>query len=76
MTQVTDEQVRREAIERTPAAAAEVEGQRYGCFPAEELEKTVKDDVTKLRDAKVLEGVDIRGFILETETGIVRELDV
>ena len=48
----------------------------YGCFAAADFEKTIKIDVEALKRSKVLAGVDIRGLALDTETGLVRELEI
>ena len=75
MTHLSDDGIRRDALERTPDARAEVEAtESYGCFSSVDFEKTIGEDVMTLRGAKVLAGVDIRGMALDTESGIVTEL--
>ena len=76
MTHLTQEQIVGEAKKRTPAAADFVEGRDFGCFTAEDFEETVRKDVRKLRAAKVLEGLNVLGLVMDTSTGVVRELDV
>ena len=77
MTHLTEDGIRQEAKSRTPDAAAEVDAvESYGCFTAAEFEETIKEDVLKLRSAKVLGGVDVRGMALDTVTGVVREVEV
>ena len=62
---------------RTPEAVEEIDATEvYGCFSAAEFEKTIRIDVETLRSSKVLAGEEIRGLALETETGLVRELQV
>lgn len=76
MTYLTQEQIVSEAKKRTPAAAEWIEGRDYGSFAPEEFEETVRKDVRKLRGTKVLEGVNVWGMVMDTATGVVRELDV
>ncbi len=77
MTHLTDDGIRKDAKTRTPDAADIVDStESYGCFDAEDFEKTIKIDVETLRSSKVLAGVDIRGFALDTFTGLVKELDI
>lgn len=77
MTHLTDDEVRKDAKARTPDAAEEVDAtETFGCFAAADFEETIKIDVEKLRSSKVLAGVDIRGLALDTETGLVRELEI
>lgn len=47
----------------------------FGTFSAADFEKMIKVDVEVLREAKVLAGVEIRGLALDTETGVVKELE-
>ena len=76
-THVTDDEVREEAKARTPDAAETVDAtESYGAFAAADFDETIKIDVKTLRASKVLAGIDVRGFALETETGVVRELQV
>lgn len=77
MTHLTEDGIRKDAKARTPDAAETVDATgSYGCFDAADFEKTIKIDVETLRDSKVLAGMDIRGLALDTETGLVRELEV
>ena len=74
ITHITDEDIRQDAMKRTPNARGVNEHVAYGCIPASEFEKTIQEDVEILRSADVLAGVDVRGFAMETETGFVAEL--
>lgn len=77
MTHLTEDGIRSDVKARTPDAAETVDAtESYGCFDAADFEKTIKIDVETLRDSKVLAGMDIRGLALDTETGLVRELEV
>lgn len=75
-THLTEDSIRNDVKTRTPDASDEIDAEPYGTFTAAEFEKGIKDDVVKLRKAKVLAGLEIRGMALETETGIVRELEI
>ena len=77
MTHLTEDGIRKDAKARTPDAAETVDAtESYGCFDAADFEKIIKIDVETLRGSKVLAGMDIRGLALDTETGLVRELEV
>ena len=77
MTHLTEDGIRQDAKTRTPEAVEEIDATKvYGCFSAADFEKTIKTDVETLRSSKVLAGVEIRGLALDTETGLVRELQV
>ena len=76
-THLTDDEIRKDAKARTPDAAEEIDAtETFGCFAAADFEETIKIDVEKLRSSKVLAGVDIRGLALDTDTGLVRELEI
>jgi len=77
MTHLTEDGIRADAKERTPDAASEIDAvDTYGCFIAADLEKTIRDDVETLKRSKVLAGVEILGLKLDTESGIVTEVEV
>ena len=77
MTHLTEDGIRKDAKERTPDAGDDVDAiESYGTFTAADFEKTIKIDVETLRDAKVLAGMDIRGLAFDTDSGIVRDLEV
>lgn len=76
MTHVTKDEIRDVATSKNPAAAVEVDEMDLGLFKPEDLEETVKEDVRKLRSEKTLDGLEVYGFILETDKGVVREIDV
>jgi len=76
MTHLTDDEITQDAEKRTPDAAAEIKKMNFGCYPASEFEETIKEDVMTLRNAKILAGVNVYGFALETETGKVRDLKI
>lgn len=74
-THVTEDKIREDVKTRTPDAVGEISDRPYGCFAAADYEKTIKIDVEALRNSKILAGMDIRGMALDTETGLVRELE-
>ncbi|KAL9067462.1 MAG: hypothetical protein Q9161_006894 [Pseudevernia consocians] len=76
-THLTDDGIREDARTRTPDAAEEIDAtESYGCYTAADFEKTLMIDVDALRHSKLLAGIEIRGLALDTETGLVRELEV
>lgn len=87
MTHLTQEQIVGEAkarIKDTPdknanadaaAAGGWIEGRDYGCFTGGRLEEVVKRDVELLKGLKVLEGVNVWGMVMDTVSGVVKELD-
>lgn len=74
MTFLTNEQIKEDVLKRNPENAVATEGIDFGCFGESELEKIVLQDVKSLRAEKLLQGVDIRGYVLSTETGHLQEL--
>ena len=74
MTHLTDEEIKSDVKKRVPEEAEQVEGIEFGCFTAEDFEKTILEDVETLRTDKLLRGVEVRGFALSTETGVLKEL--
>ena len=76
MSHLTDEQISNEAKARTPDAADDIDATKtFGAFDPGDFEKTILIDVETLKKSKVLAGMDIRGFALDTETGVVKALD-
>ena len=72
---MTDDEVRQIAKATTPDAAAEIDAvESYGTIDAADFEKTILEDVRTLKQAKVLAGVEVKGFALDTFTGSVTEL--
>ena len=74
MTHLTEDHIRQDVKNRTPDAALDIEP--YGFWTPAEFEANIKIDVEILRNAKVLAGMDIRGLALDTESGLVRDLEV
>lgn len=75
ITHLTEEEVRQDAKARTPDAAAAIDAvESYGMINAADFEKTILEDVRTLKQAKVLAGVDVKGFALDTFTGLLAEL--
>ena len=74
MTHLTDEEIKSDVKKRVPEEAERVEGIEFGSFTAEDFEKTILEDVETLRTDKLLRGVEVRGFALSTETGVLKEL--
>lgn len=74
MTHLTDDGIREDIAKRHPNHPEAAEGIDFGCFRAEDLEKTILEDVNALKAEKLLEGVDVIGYVLDTETGKLRAL--
>ena len=72
---MTDDQIRQKAKEHNPDAAPEIDAtESYGSIDPANFEEAIRQDVRTLQQAKVLAGVDIRGFALDTMTGVVTEV--
>jgi hypothetical protein len=77
MTHLTNVEIVETAKSRTPAAVEEVDSIKdYGCFTKEQFEQTIREDVLQLRAAKALEGMDILGFAMDIDNGVVKPLDI
>ena len=77
MTHLTESGIRADAKARTPAASSDIDAvESYGEIDPADFDGAIKKDVEVLRNAKVLAGMDIRGLALDTESGIVRDLEV
>lgn len=74
MGHITDDEVREYAKSKNPAAAADVDKIDFCLWKEEHLQQTVREDVRKLREEKSLDGLEIYGFVLDTQTGVVTEV--
>lgn len=74
MTHLTNEGIKEDVRSRNSQHSAAAEEIDFGCFPAEELEQSIIQDVNTLKAVPMLEGIDIRGYVLSTEEGHLREL--
>lgn len=70
MTHLTNEGIKEDGRQRG-VDSTDID---FGCFTEEELKQSVLDDVQILKDDKMLKGVEIRGFVLSTESGLLEEL--
>lgn len=76
MSYMGEDALRAEVKARSPEAGSEIDAvESFGCFDKVDLEKSVRDDVETLRQAKALAGMEFRGFKFTTETGVVTEID-
>lgn len=75
MTHLTDSDVLADVKRRTPAEAGRVEDMELGFFTAEEFEETIRKDVKILKGEKLLEGMDVLGYALITETGELKVVE-
>jgi len=76
LNHVTEDEIRDFAKAKNPDAAADVEKMDFGLWKKEHLEQSIKEDVLKLRAEKSLDGLEVYGFALETQTGAVREISI
>ena len=76
MTHVTEEEIREYSKSKNPEAAAIVDNIDFDLWKEEHLEESVKKDVRKLRDEKSLDGIEVFGFVLDTQTAVVTEVKV
>lgn len=74
MAHLSDEGIRGDIRRRTPAEAARGDVIDFGTFEFDELEDVVRRDVQTLKDEKMLQGMDILGFVLITETGELKPI--
>ena len=77
MSHLTEDGIRKDIEARTPDATEAIERtEPFGFWTTAEFEQSIKVDVERLRGAKVLAGMDIRGLAFDTESGLVRDLEV
>lgn len=76
MTHVTEEEIREYSKSKNPEAAAIVDNIDFDLWKEEQLEESVKKDVRKLREDKSLDGIEVFGFVLDTQTAVVTEVHV
>ena len=76
MTHVTEDEIREYAKSKNPEAAAVVDKMDFDLWREEHLEESVKKDVRKLREEKSLDGIEVFGFVLDTQTAVVTEVQV
>jgi len=48
----------------------------FNLWKEEDIEESVKEDVLKLRNTPSLHGLEVYGFVMDTPTGVVREVEV
>lgn len=76
MTHITEDEIQDFAKAKNPDAAADVEKMDFGLWKNEHFEQSIKEDVLKLRAEKSLDGLEVYGFALETQTGVVKEINI
>lgn len=72
MTHLTDGQIR-DDIRQIGADESSLK-MEFGCFAAEMMEEIIKKDVQELKDHEILQGVEVTGYVLETESGLLRQV--
>jgi carbonic anhydrase len=73
---ITEDEIRDFAKSKNSDAIEDVEKMNFGLWKEEHFEQSIKEDVLKLRAEKSRDGLEIYGFALETQTGIVREISI
>ena len=63
-------------IAEVPNSEAEVSQTDYLLWKEEDFEDSIREDVVKLKTHVCSQGLEVRGFALQTETGAVREIDL
>ncbi|KUL84305.1 hypothetical protein ZTR_07571 [Talaromyces verruculosus] len=76
VTHVTEDEIREYAKSKNPEAAAIVDKMDFDLWREEHLEESIKKDVRKLREEKSLDGIEVFGFVLDTQTAVVTEVQV
>jgi carbonic anhydrase len=72
-THVLDEEVRRAVTTRRPELAAEVESMEFGEIT--DMEGSVLEDMTLLKTSPLLPAdLEVLGYVLDLETGLLREV--
>ena len=74
MTHLTNDGIKEDVKRRNHEHAERADSINFGCFSADDFEKTILEDVDYLKAEPLLEGVEIRGFAFITETGVLKEL--
>jgi hypothetical protein len=72
MTHLTNEGIKEDMRKR--GIEGDLDNIDPGCFTAEDLRKSIQEDVEILRSSTHLKGAQIRGFVLTTETGLLEEI--
>ena len=76
VTHLTENGIREDVRKRTPDAVDEILDTPFGFLAAADFEKAIRVDIEALRKSKILAGMKIRGMALDTETGLVSELQI
>jgi carbonic anhydrase len=74
MTHLTSEGIKDDVRKRDTEGKMDTSHINFGCFPKEDLEKSIHEDVAALKADPLVAGVEVRGFVLTTETGLLREV--
>lgn len=74
MTHLTNDEIKEDVKKRDSEGTMDTSKIDFGCFTAADLEKTILEDVSALKAESLLKNVEIRGFVLTTETGLLQEI--
>lgn len=75
-TYLTTEGIKGDVVARNPESASTVKDMDFRVFAEGDLDKSVVEDVQALRASDLLVGANVRGFVLDLETGLLREVEV
>jgi carbonic anhydrase len=73
---VTEAEIHEFSKSKNPDAAAAVKEIDFRLWEEENLDETVKEDVRKLREEKTLSGLEVCGYVLETQKGLLRQVEI
>jgi carbonic anhydrase len=73
---VTEEEIHEFSKSKNPEAAAALKEIDFQLWEEENLNETVREDVCKLRKEKTLSGLEVYGYVLETQKGCLRQVEV
>lgn len=71
---LTDDEVRENIKGRGLGGNTDLAGIDFGCYREEDLVSTIHKDIAAFAAEEILTGVQFKGYVLETETGLLREV--
>lgn len=74
MIHLSDEGVKSDIKNRTPTQATLADAIEFLTFSHEDVEDVVRRDVQVLKDEEMLDGLNILGFVFDTETGELKQV--
>lgn len=71
MTHLVDEDIKSDLRNHGIKGAEDID---FGCYAAKDIKQSILDDIETLKANPLLEGVNFKGFVLITETGLLEEI--